>query len=841
MVNCKRPPGRPKKHRPHHNLKKRNVVDESQTSPVENKRTHLIVSPEKQEKIASFQTTAPPVSNIQKENIVAMVDDSPSSMMKEDTTALLKRTLPHRKCKEASSTPKCRKVLEGHSSKQQSSGNRLVDLDSLVDMIEGNTVCRICGSDVKMRERTVGISTSIVLECTDEMCNVKTKTDNQRTHFSGNKMNYNTMESYATNVFLVLALQQIGAGASDCGLLLTFLNLPSAASFQSKSFSRIENCVRPTIKKLTQQSIDDALAEEIKETIKAEKPPRARKALLESFEKKEGFNKNDAPLTVCYDMGWNKRSSGTRYDSISGHGLMIGGYSKKVIGFKCVSKECSVCSKYSKEPDNLPKHECTKNHEGSSKSMECEAILDLIKEAYFERNFCIGTVVADDDTTMKKTLRHNYKKQVEDGLLDKKDWPLNKKGKLVASGKLPDAIPPPKFLADFNHRVKSVGRAVYELATMSKSKSMVDKDLAKRLKKYWSKMLQQVKKLDLQEEWEEIDRRVRAPIEHLFNNHQFCQMEWCYALQAQKEGKIYTPDKRKPFYCKVKDKKMLDQLEESVRKFQTKENVKECLHSFDTQKNEAVNNLIARVAPKFKHFGTTPALDTRVSTVAGTTNMGYKEYYINLLHMLVNSESITGSVIEAGIKRTDRIKQNNRKRKSTNKNKRDRTHGKESRSKRAVFEERIDDEKNMGTYKGSIAMNDSDDEEKTTNDNIHTQQFSNSNNENRIQTKKIEASKSKKKFCKWCNTETDHKTWRSANCVAHPQYLQTKLKNKQDKERKEHLPKEKEEEGTKMLISRDDGGGGSAVAVDVNDDNLVGEKISIIDASLLLCMRQNNE
>ena len=121
--------------------------------------------------------------------------------------------------------------------------------------------------------------------------------------------------------------------------------------------------------------------------------------------------------------------------------------------------------------------------------MECEAILDPVKEAYFERNFVVGTVVADDDTTMKKILRHNYKKQVEDGTLDKKDWPLNKKGKLLAGGKLPDAIPPPKFLADFNHRVKSVGRAVYELATMSKSKSMVDKDLAKRLKKYWSKML----------------------------------------------------------------------------------------------------------------------------------------------------------------------------------------------------------------------------------------------------------------------------------------------------------------------------------------------------------------
>ena len=109
----------------------------------------------------------------------------------------------------------------------------------------------MCGSDVKIKEQTVGISTSIVLECTNEMCKFKgTKTDNHITYFTGNKINYNTMESHATSVFIVLALQQIGAGASDCGLLLSFLNLPSAASFQSKSFNRIESCIRPTITNL---------------------------------------------------------------------------------------------------------------------------------------------------------------------------------------------------------------------------------------------------------------------------------------------------------------------------------------------------------------------------------------------------------------------------------------------------------------------------------------------------------------------------------------------------------------------------------------------------------------
>ena len=119
---------------------------------------------------------------------------------------------------------------------------------------------------------------------------------------------------------------------------------------------------------------------------------------------------------------------------------MVGAYTKKVIGYKSLSKECSICSNFwkkmgIKKHDNLPEpepedeankpepHECTRNHQGSSKSMECEAILELVKEAFSERNFVVGTIVADDDTTMKKVLRHNYKEQVSRGVLAKEDWP----------------------------------------------------------------------------------------------------------------------------------------------------------------------------------------------------------------------------------------------------------------------------------------------------------------------------------------------------------------------------------------------------------------------------------
>ena len=109
--------------------------------------------------------------------------------------------------------------------------------------------------------------------------------------------------------------------------------------------------------------------------------------------------------------------------------------------------------------------------------------------------------------------------------------------------------------------------------------------------------------------------------------------------------------------------------------------------------------------------------------------------------------------------------------------------------------------------------------------------------------------KSKKNLCKWCNTETDHKTWRSVKCVAHPEYLRSKLNNKQDKEERNiHLPKEKEKEGTNMLISCDDGGGGSAVAVDITDDNVIApptvmtiKNTAMDDVALLLCMLEESK
>ena len=65
----------------------------------------------------------------------------------------------------------------------------------------------------------------------------------------------------------------------------------------------------------------------------------------EDFQKwKDGeLDASHVKITISYDMGWNKRSSGNRYDSISGHGVAIGSLTKKVVAIKTYSRSCVVC------------------------------------------------------------------------------------------------------------------------------------------------------------------------------------------------------------------------------------------------------------------------------------------------------------------------------------------------------------------------------------------------------------------------------------------------------------------------------------------------------------------
>ena len=249
-------------------------------------------------------------------------------------------------------------------------GNRLVPIDSLFSNVEKHLCCSVCANNgvddeldrfvdylstqnevkkcnmnvdsllqrykmrykrkkytVRMKEDTVGIATQ--LDCYCSHCSEKDSlfsTMRLRSVFEGNGHQYNASESFTNNVMMVLGFQQIGGGGSDAMKVLTFLGLPNGKSMKDNKFKRIEDKIGLYIRQLTDELIQNALEEEVKLTF-VDNDAEA------DYDKWLCFDADDEKrpaITTAYDMGWNKRSNGHRYDFISGMGYLLARYPKKL-------------------------------------------------------------------------------------------------------------------------------------------------------------------------------------------------------------------------------------------------------------------------------------------------------------------------------------------------------------------------------------------------------------------------------------------------------------------------------------------------------------------------------
>ena len=143
---------------------------------------------------------------------------------------------------------------------------------------------------------------------------------------------------------------------------------------------------------------------------------------------------------------------------------------------------------------------------------------------------------------------------------------------------------------------------------------------------------------------------------------------------------------------------MYSQIQKVVQNFSAIDTLKESMHSYSTQKNEALNQSIARVAPKFKHFGATLTLNTRISLVIAITNEGYATFYLQLLPQLVNLTIDNNRIVQSGIQQIEKMRQKNLNRKASKEFKRARKHKIQAKISSQVYEERTSQRKKYGTY-----------------------------------------------------------------------------------------------------------------------------------------------
>ena len=112
---------------------------------------------------------------------------------------------------------------------------------------------------------------------------------------------------------------------------------------------------------------------------------------------------------------------------------------------------CATCLEAENKNVEAKPHKCPKNYRnysGSSKAMEADAALEAYEDLYkmSEGTVVIGSIVADDDSSMKSFLKQ--------------------RSVLHPKGHLPERLPEPNFLADLTHRTRVIAKYFYALAAL---------------------------------------------------------------------------------------------------------------------------------------------------------------------------------------------------------------------------------------------------------------------------------------------------------------------------------------------------------------------------------------
>ena len=123
----------------------------------------------------------------------------------------------------------------------------------------------------------------------------------------------------------------------------------------------MESSIGVDLRKVETDSMLVAIEGEVRLTINNEEKFQEFKRNVKN--KKQGI---PITITISFDMGWSKCSSGNRYDFLSGHALAIGVLTKSFLIAIVSSKLCCLCSLAESDNQEPPNHCCPKNYDGSS-------------------------------------------------------------------------------------------------------------------------------------------------------------------------------------------------------------------------------------------------------------------------------------------------------------------------------------------------------------------------------------------------------------------------------------------------------------------------------------------
>ncbi|VDI66948.1 profilin [Mytilus galloprovincialis] len=191
--------------------------------------------------------------------------------------------------------------------------------------------CEFCGEELRftrvVSETVCAMGSIIYITCD---CGMLNKINSGKVHYEKGKQR--TRPIFDINTKIAIAMYDTGLGPHQVNRFFTNINLPGISQ---TSLKKREREVFEPIKQVAKRSLDDSLEEEKK-----------------ASERLSVSNSGDnAPVSVKYDMGWQKRGSGRKYNLKSGVGSMIGHLTGKLI-------DLDLLSYWEGKGKEQPKHNC---------------------------------------------------------------------------------------------------------------------------------------------------------------------------------------------------------------------------------------------------------------------------------------------------------------------------------------------------------------------------------------------------------------------------------------------------------------------------------------------------
>jgi hypothetical protein len=635
----------------------------------------------------------------------------------------------------------------------------LLEVDQMESLF-GQIACRECGEAVKMTVKTVCIASSIGIECMNESCGFifHPPAPAATTIHLARGDNFERSTDYAVNVLYVLGFMSMGDGCTEAARLLGLLGLPNDTTMKGRSFGIIEDRVGPIVRDLCKETILDNLMEEA----------RLSMATCESQDEldyrnwKDSLTDKSMKLSLAkmpkvhgsYDMAWQQKGSGHQYNSASGHGTIVGRRTRKVIALVIKCKTCIACTTWAKKHPDIPilEHLCYKNHDGSSGSMEAAGIVELVEELFDKFQVVTEILCCDDDSSLRADCSWSNEDYLKNNNTDELPMVEKKvgknKGKLQLrpnKGKLAGHVPEPTFVADPNHRRKTLTGELIKLDTAKVSlKLTMTRMDSMRLGKNFGYMARGLRNRP-QCEW---IPAANAVLEHHFDVHDQCNSDWCPRKASTQQERDAS---NKYYRCKEKDAKLYSHLVEKMSRFVTLDKLQEMAHDMDTNMNEGFNNICTWFAPKNKVFAGSASLHHRIAFAVCINSIGVLPFYTKLFRKL-------------GITMTDNVEHYLRVRESarirqiqggkTQEAKKVRNKNKYIKLQEHTRTAKMEFLKRAGVYRSGMNMDDPFGE------------LLNGEEDTRKPAAKRHKKNSTIQFCEYCG-KSDHLTKRSTKCSAH--------------------------------------------------------------------------